>query len=117
MRHQLLEDKAFYPLLLEATYKAGPKGLPMRELILLGKKNGWWQDTADKHFGEKMRAAWAYGLLVVPEYPGDHGTKQKRIVHPAYFTITFQSNWLAESWAKLLDALKTFNFMPKEKDR
>jgi len=112
-RKQLMEDKAFYTELLREVYNAGPMGLPMRTLIARGKNAGWWQDTVDKHFGEKMRAAWAYGLVVVPDYPGSDGTDGKRIVHPAFFTVKFEKPWLQDNWNRLLVALNTFNFMPK----
>ena len=114
-RHQIMKDREFYQELLRAVYEAGPNGLPMKVLIKMGIRHGWWLDTADKHFGEKMRAAWSYGLLVVPEFPGAMGTENKRVIHPAYFDVTFQSGYIQNAWSKLLVALKSLNFMRIEK--
>lgn len=110
MRDPIMSDRAFAPLLCGLVYEAGPHGILMRQLIDEGINRGWWQDTADKHFGEKMRCAWAYGLIVVPDKPGDQTPRGKRVIHPAFFEIRFQSGQAQRSWTFLVDALKKMNF-------
>ncbi len=105
-RRQLLPDREFYRELLAFTLNAGPMGVTMRALVNEGIKNGWWQDTASKHFGEKMRAAWAFGLVVVNEAPGiSGGTGDKRVIHPSYFTITFERPFMQRRWDALMETL------------
>lgn len=115
LRDQLLSDRAFAIEICRAVYEAGPDGMPMRELINTGIERKWWQDTVQKHFGEKMRCAWAYGLIVVPDRPGDQTTSGKRIVHPAHFDIQFQSDRLRRSWELLKSALKWLDFHKQNK--
>ena len=110
MRDPLMSDRSFAPEVLRAVYEAGPEGLPMKTLIAMGIERGWWQDTVDKHFGEKMRCAWAYGFLVVPEVPGDQRPDRKLIVHPDYFDPRFKSPRIERLWTSLCKILKQVNF-------
>ena len=105
-RVQLVPDREFYRDLLRVTYDAGPRGVPMRQLMNIGITRRWWQDTCAKHFGEKMRAAWSFGLIVVNEKPGTKGgTAMKRIVHPAYFRIEFDDSRVQRNWDQLIATL------------
>ena len=94
-------------------YEAAQGSLPMSTLVAVGIENGWWQDTVEKHFGEKMRLLWVYGIIVVPERPGETGVKGKRLVHPDFFEVTFHEPRLNRLWGELKRKLRYFDFMPK----
>lgn len=110
MRHPLMEDRAFRTELLRAAYEAGPRGIRMDLLMALGIERGWWQDTVGKHFGEKMRAAWSFGLIVVTEFPGSTDTRTQRVIHPLYAEVKFKDAMANNWWDRIIKALNTFNY-------
>lgn len=114
MRHQLMQDRAFRDELLRAVYEAGPRGIRMSKLMDLGIERGWWQDTVGKHFGEKMRAAWSFGLIVVTEFPGSTDSSVHHVVHPLYASVTFEDPMVNNWWIRIATALQTFNYTRKK---
>jgi hypothetical protein len=97
-RTQVAADRTFHDYVLARIYRAGPNGLSMTKLLDDGIRDGWWQDTARKHWGEKMRALWPYGLIVLPTVPGAKGIKGFRIYHPAWFDAQFRTREAQRRW-------------------
>ena len=88
-RKQLMDDNVWRPLVVQYVYECGPKGIYLHKLRLVGVERGWWQNTASKHFGEKMRVAFGTGLICVPIYPGVSTLKHICLVHPAFVQVNF----------------------------
>lgn len=114
MTKQLMEDRAFYDPCLRLIYEAGPQGMTMEKLARLGRERKWWQKTVGKHWGEKMRMLWAYGVLTVPELVGNNKLRHIRMIHPYFCTLAFHNPVIEADRARLHEALGRFDWMPQD---
>lgn len=99
-RKQLVDDNAWRKFVVHHVYDCGPKGTTLSKLLAVGVDQEWWQDTAAKHFGEKMRVAFSTGLVFVPSYPGVSTLRHITVVHPAFVLVTFQNDILERDNAR-----------------
>jgi len=93
-RKQLVDDNVWRPMVVQHVYDCGSAGTTLDRLLAAGVAKSWWQDTASKHFGEKMRVAFSTGLIFVPVYPGVSTLRHIRLVHPAFVSVAFQNTVL-----------------------
>jgi len=112
-RRQLLDDRAFYNHALRYIYEAGDRGVSMEKLARHGIQCGWWQDTVGKHWGEKMRMLWAYGVITVPVYPGVTTIRHIRVIHPHFASVTFDNKTIQKDQQRLREMLGRFDWMPQ----
>jgi len=99
-RKQLVDDNVWRPMVVQHVYDCGSAGTTLDRLLAAGVTKKWWQDTASKHFGEKMRVAFSTGLIFVPVYPGVSTLRHIRLVHPAFVSVTFQNTVLESDNAR-----------------
>lgn len=93
-RKQMVDNRAFEEPVLKYLKSCGPNGVTMERLMVHGVESGWWLDTARRHWGEKMRMLWSHGIVTIPSFPGETRLKNIIVVHPAFTSVTFQSEAL-----------------------
>ena len=115
-RKPMMKDRGFYLPALQMIYEGGARGLPMPVLAREGITKEWWQDTVDKHFGEKMRMLWAFGVLTSNDYPGTSGIQHVRLIFPSFARIQYMSSWAQENHDRLMPLITRLDFVD-QKDR
>lgn len=110
---QYVDDKAFYPWVFQLVHESGPAGMTMGDLARYGKFRKWWQKDVRKHWGEKMRLIWCYGLVTVNFDLEGSNIENVRLVSPLYVKMIFEdadNQWRHNT---LLRKLKRLDFMPQ----
>jgi len=102
-RKQYMEDNAWRPLVVQYIYERGSRGVTLEILLNHGVEREWWQDTAAKHFGEKMRVAFGTGLIYIPIFPTVTKLKHIIVLHPAFADIKLHNPVLQDD----IDRAKT----------
>ena len=100
-RRQMMDDNAWRPLVVQLVYERGTAGISLEALLSEGVERGWWQDTAAKHFGEKMRVAFSTGLIFIPTYPGVGKLRHVRVVHPEFVDVSFRNRVLQKDFERV----------------